>query len=410
MTLAGRRIILGVSGGIAAYKAVYLLRQLTQAGADVKVVVTPNASRFVGDQTWFALSGHPVLDTLWFREDSPSPHTDLAKWAELIVVAPTTAATLARLAYGLAEDALSTTVLASAAPLVLAPAMHTEMWENHATQRSLHLLSDSGAEVVGPNTGSLSGGDEGVGRMAEPEEIFQVIESMLRPSRLSGKEILITAGGTREPLDPVRYIGNRSSGKMGHALAEEARRQGGKVTLVTTSSIPSGRGINRVQVETAEQMEEAVNGVAAEIAVMAAAVADFRPQQTYLVKMSRAEGILEVPLEPTPDLLAGVAARDRKPYLVGFAAESGSLDRARAKVANKGVDLLVANDISQPGVGFGTDTNQVTLMWPDGREESWPLLSKGELAVRLWGLIETELESVVVPESYRSDLSKRIAS
>lgn len=386
--LAGRRVVLGVSGGVAAYKAAYLTRRLVERGADVRVVLTDAAKAFVGAQTFAAITGHPVVDRLFAVEGSVSPHTELGRWADLVLVAPATAATLSRLAHGLSEDALTATVLASRAPLVVAPAMHTEMWEHPATRRNVARLEADGVVVVGPVDGELAGGDIGPGRLAEPEEILTVIEGILGAGSLSGVSILVTAGGTREPIDPVRYVGNRSSGKMGHAIAEEARRRGARVTLVTASDLPSSPGIERIDVETAAEMERAVASVQPDVAVMAAAVADFRPAASAADKLSRTDGPPELVLEPTPDILAGVVAREPRPLVVGFAAETGGLERAVRKAATKGVDLLVANDVTEEGAGFAVDTNRVTLIWPDGRQEPWPLMPKPAVASRLLDVIE----------------------
>jgi phosphopantothenoylcysteine decarboxylase / phosphopantothenate---cysteine ligase len=313
--LAGRRIVLGVSGGVAAYKSAVLTRLLLSEGAEVRAVMTKSATDFVGSATLAALSGHPVVTTLIGHEGSVSPHTDLGRWAELVVVAPATTATLSRLAHGLSEDALSATVIATRAPVVVAPAMHSEMWEHPATQRSMELLSSDGVTVVGPVSGALAGGDEGPGRMAEPEDILSAIVDRLSSGPLSGVSVLVTAGGTREAIDPVRYIGNRSSGKMGHAIAEQALRRGARVILVTTSSIGCSAGIERIQVESAQQMADAVAGIEPDVAIMAAAVADFRPATSHGGKLSRTDGPPEIVLEPTPDILASVAGRSRRPYL-----------------------------------------------------------------------------------------------
>jgi phosphopantothenoylcysteine decarboxylase/phosphopantothenate--cysteine ligase len=388
--LEGRRIVVGVSGGVAAYKAAYLVRRLLEEGAEVRAVMTEPATEFLGEATLAAITGHPVVTRLVGHPGSVSPHTDLARWADLVVVAPATAATLARLAHGISEDALAATVLASRAPLLVAPAMHTEMWEHPATERNMSLLEADGVAVVGPERGSLAGGDEGVGRMAEPEEILAVVKATLAGA-LAGLGVLVTAGGTREAIDPVRYIGNRSSGKMGHAIADEAARRGAQVTLVTSSALPSAAAIERIQVESAQEMADAVEKIDPDVAVMAAAVADFRPATTHDSKLSRSDGPPEIVLEPTPDILAGMAARARRPYLVGFAAETGSLDRTVDKARRKGVDLLVANDVAEPGAGFAVDTNHVHIVRPDGRIESWPLLPKTEVAARLWDLMAAEL-------------------
>jgi phosphopantothenoylcysteine decarboxylase/phosphopantothenate--cysteine ligase len=389
MPLAGRRIVLGVSGGIAAYKAAFLARRLIESGCEVRVVMTDAATEFIGEATMAGLTGHPVLTRLTGHPGSVSPHTDLARWADLIIVAPATAATLARFAHGISQDALGATLLAGRAPVLVAPAMHTEMWEHPATRRAVALLLADGVRLVGPQEGALAGGDVGLGRMVEPEDIVAAAGEILS-GPLEGVRVLVTAGGTREPIDPVRYLGNRSSGKMGHAIADEAARRGATVTLVTASSLPVAPGVERLQVETALEMEKATAGVEADVAVMAAAVADFRPVVAAERKLSREDGPPQVTLEPNPDILAGVAARSPRPFLVGFAAETGGLDRAVAKAARKGVDLLVANDVSEEGSGFSVDTNRVTIVRPDGATESWPQMAKVDVARRLWDLIAAE--------------------
>ena len=388
MPLAGRRVVLGVSGGIAAYKAAYLARRLLELGAEVRAVMTQAATEFLGEGTLAGLTGHPVVTRLVGHEGSVSPHTDLGRWADCVVVAPATTATLARIAHGLSEDALTATVMAAAVPLVVAPAMHTEMWEHPATRRTMALLADDGVVVVGPATGALAGGDQGPGRMADPDDIAAAV-SALFAGPLRGHTVLVTAGGTREAIDPVRYIGNRSSGKMGHAIADEASRRGADVVLVTASPLGSAPGVRRIEVESAREMADAVAGEAADVAVMAAAVADFRPAGPHRSKLSRSDGPPEIVLEPTPDILATVAARSPRPYLVGFAAETGSLDRAVDKARRKGTDLLVANDVARPDAGFAVDTNRVAIIRPDGSVDEWPLMSKKEVARRLWDVIES---------------------
>lgn len=390
MSLAGRRIVLGVSGGIAAFKAATLARRLVEAGAEVRVVMTTAARAFVGEATFAAITGRAPVTSLVGHPDSVSPHTELGRWADAVVVAPATAATISRIAHGLSEDALSATVIATRAPVAVAPAMHTEMWEHPATIRNMRLLADDGVTIVGPVEGALAAGDTGMGRMAEPEDVAAAVDALLG-GPLKGIRVLVTAGGTREPIDPVRYIGNRSSGKMGHAVADEAARRGAEVTLVTTSSLPSHPAVRRVEVETAEQMNDAVSEIEADVAVMAAAVADFRPAEPVTSKLSRSDGPPEIELAPTPDVLAGVAARDPRPCLVGFAAETGGLDRAVGKAREKGVDLLVANDVSAEGSGFGVDTNAVSLVRPDGAVEEWPLMAKRAVAARLWDVIGAEV-------------------
>jgi phosphopantothenoylcysteine decarboxylase/phosphopantothenate--cysteine ligase len=386
--LDGRRILLAVSGGVAAYKAAYLARRLVDAGAEVRTIMTRSAERFLGSQTLAAVTGHPVAREL-FDADSVSPHTEMARWAEAIVIAPATASTISRIANGLSEGLLSATVLAATCPVVIAPAMHTEMWEHPATQRNIATLHADGHTIVGPDSGALAGGDVGPGRLVEPEEIVAAVDAVLSPGDLAGWRVLVSAGGTREAIDPVRYIGNRSSGKMGNAIAEEAAARGAKVVLVTTAPAPVHGGIDVVSVESADEMAEAVwsriEGV--DVAVLAAAVADFKPATSADGKLRRADGPPEIVLTPTPDILAGVAERDPHPYLVGFAAETGPPEGAVEKARRKGVDLLVANDVTEAGSGFGTDTNRVSLIDPDGAVEAWEQLTKREVASRLWDRI-----------------------
>ncbi|HXV73049.1 MAG TPA: bifunctional phosphopantothenoylcysteine decarboxylase/phosphopantothenate--cysteine ligase CoaBC [Acidimicrobiia bacterium] len=379
--LGGRRVLLAVTGGVAAYKSAYLARRLVEADVDVRVILSESALEFVGPQTFAAITGNQPHTTL-FGDDSVSPHTELARWAELVVVAPATAATLARLATGMSVDLVSATLLATQSPVLLAPAMHTEMWEHPATRRNIQTLTADGYEFIGPEEGALAGGDSGVGRVSEPEDIMEAIERLLSPPA-DARRLLVTAGGTREPVDPVRYLGNRSSGKMGHAIANEAARRGLNVTLVTTSDLPVHPAVKSVRVETAQEMLEAVESVDTDIAVMAAAVADFRPVAPSETKLPRSEGLDSIQLAPNPDILASVVARKPAPIVVGFAAETGDVQRAVGKAKRKGVDLLVYNDVSEPGSGFGTDTNRVVLIDREGATDSWPVLSKGEVASRL---------------------------
>ena len=379
--LGGRRVLLAVTGGVAAYKSAYLARRLVEADADVRVILTGAAQEFVGPQTFAAITGSQPHTDL-FGDTSVSPHTELARWADLVVVAPATAATLAKLANGISDDLLSATLLASQAPTLLAPAMHTEMWEHPATRRNIETLLGDGYQLIGPETGELAGGDTGIGRVAEPDEIMEAIERLAVPPT-DGPRLLVTAGGTREPVDPVRYLGNRSSGKMGHAIANEGARRGMAVTLVTTASLPVAPTVKVVSVETAREMLAAVESIDTDIAIMAAAVADFRPAAPSDTKLARSDGLDSVDLVPNPDILASVVAREERPYVVGFAAETGDVARAIDKAARKEVDLLVYNDVSEPGSGFGTDTNRVTIVNRDGDTEPWPILSKGEVAARL---------------------------
>jgi len=382
------RVVLGVSGGIAAYKAVEICRRLVDAGVHVAPVLTHDATRFVGALTFSALASEPAQLSLW-DEASPIPHTKLGQRADLVVVAPATAHTLARYAVGLSDDLLMATLLATRAPVIVCPAMHTEMWEHPSVRENLATLERRGVEIVPPESGRLAGGDSGEGRLADPAVIVaRVLERLGQTARrdLAGRRVVVSAGGTREPLDPVRFITNRSSGKQGHAIAVAAARRGATVTLVTSSplALPSDTNITRVDVETAADMEQAVGAAAdgADVIVMSAAVADFRPKATAGTKLSKEEGIPEVVLEPTPDILAGLARR-RTPgqVIVGFAAETHDVvERGRRKLERKGVDLLVVNDVSAPGVGFDYDTNAVVILDADGNATEIPLTSKDAVA------------------------------
>jgi phosphopantothenoylcysteine decarboxylase/phosphopantothenate--cysteine ligase len=384
MPLEGRRVVLGVSGGIAAYKAVEVCRRLGDAGALVSPVLTPDALRFVGALTFSAVAAEPARTSLWDAPE-PSPHTTLGRRADLVVVAPATARVLAAYATGLSDDLLVATLLATRAPVVLCPAMHTEMWESPAVQANVGILRGRGVTIVDPGEGHLAGGDVGVGRLAEPDDIVATCAAVLgRTADLAGLRVVVTAGGTREPIDPVRYVGNRSSGKQGHALADEAAARGATVTLVTTTSRPVAAGIEVVRVETAEEMEQAVTSRSdtSDIVVMAAAVADFRPKAVADAKLKKADGVPDVILEPTPDILAGLGRRKRpEQTLVGFAAETGDVvGAAPAKHLRKGRDLIVANDVSAPGVGFEHDTNAVAILGPSGMRQDVPLSDKRAVA------------------------------
>lgn len=387
--LDGRRVLLAVTGGVAAYKAAYLARRLVESGADVRVALTESAHEFVGAQTFAAITGDRPPSGL-FGEESVSPHTELARWADLVVIAPATAATLARIANGLSTDLVSATVLAYTGTVLIAPAMHTEMWEHPATGRNVETLRTYGYHFIGPESGDLAGGDTGIGRVSEPEDILEAVERLLTPAGES-RRFLVTAGGTREPVDPVRYLGNRSSGKMGHAIANEAARAGLDVTLVTTSNLPVLPSVKVVSVETAQEMLDAVAGIETDVAVMAAAVADFRPADPSHTKLARSEGLHSIELEPNPDILASVVAREKAPYVVGFAAETGDIDRAIEKATTKNVDLLVYNDVSEPGSGFATDTNRVVVIDRDGKTDSWPVMSKQAVAAKLVERVMDEL-------------------
>jgi phosphopantothenoylcysteine decarboxylase / phosphopantothenate---cysteine ligase len=384
--LEGRRIVLGVSGGIAAYKAIDVCRHLVDRGAYVIPVLTRGASRFVGEATFSALASERAHTSL-FHDDDPIPHTRLGRSADAVVVAPATARLIGSYAAGISGDLLTATLLAvrQGSPVVVAPAMHTEMWEHPAVQDNLATLARRGVIIVPPEEGRLAGGDIGKGRLAAPQTIVEAVEGVLGAARdLTGLHVLVTAGGTREPIDPVRYVGNRSSGKQGHALAAEAAARGAKVTLISTVGLPVPPQADVVRVETAAEMEDAVHAAeaSADVVVMAAAVADFRPAQVAERKLKKQAGVPEITLEPTPDILAGLGTRKRPGQtIVGFAAETDEVrQNAAAKLAAKGIDLVVANDLTAPGAGFEHDTNHVVIMDADGTEREVPLADKRAIA------------------------------
>ena len=357
------RILLGVTGGIAAYKACTLVRLLVRAGHEVEPVLTAGAERFVARETFVALARRP---------ESQDPYPHLGHW-DLLVVAPLTANTLARMAHGLADDVLTEAVLAHAGPVLVAPAMNTRMWLHPATQANVATLRDRGVELIGPVEGELAEGEEGMGRMAEPEEIFARIEALLAPTEgpLRGKRVLISAGGTQEPLDSVRYLGNRSSGRMGVALAEEARARGADVTLLAANlAVPSPAGVDIVDTPTAADLErEALGRADSDVIVMAAAVADYRATAPSSTKRSKDGSAWVVELEPTADVLASLGAT-RRPgqVIVGFAADEAEagLERAREKRKAKSADLFVYNDVSRPDIGFDSLDNEVVVVSENG--------------------------------------------
>jgi phosphopantothenoylcysteine decarboxylase / phosphopantothenate---cysteine ligase len=383
--LRGRRVVLGVTGGIAAYKAVEVCRRLVDAGAHVIPVLTDDAQRFIGALTFSALASEPARTSLFAGPD-PIPHTRLGREADLMVIAPATAKIIGKYTHGISDDLLTATLLATAAPVLLAPAMHTEMWEQAAVQDNLTTLRSRGVHVVAPEEGRLAGGDVGTGRLADPERIVDAAADVLRAGGdLSGLRVLVTAGGTREPIDPVRFVGNRSSGKMGYAVAESAARRGATVTLVTTVAPPADTpSIDVDRVETAEDMARAVLSRFADsdVVVMAAAVADFRPKAVADEKLKKRDGVPEVVLEPTPDVLALLGERKQPgQLLVGFAAETERVEEhAAEKMASKHVDMMVANDVSAPDSGFEVDTNRAILLYSSGSREETALLDKRELA------------------------------
>ena len=371
MSLRGKHIVLCVSGGIAAYKAVELCRLLVDAGAHVAPVMTADAEHFIGKTTLSALASEPVHTTLW-DDANPIPHTRLAQRADLIVVAPATARVIGSYAAGISSDFLTATLIATRAPVLVCPAMHTEMWEHASVQENIATLRRRGVHILEPETGRLAGGDVGAGRLAEPQRIYSEVEQLLTPGDLHGTHVVITAGGTREPIDAVRVIANRSTGKQGYAIAIEAVARGAKVTLISTSDLPTPFGVNLVRVETAQQMMDAVNTEAksADVVVMAAAVADVRPVRAAMHKLKKdpLTGLIcdlgSIELEATPDILAGLGkSKPAGQVLVGFAAETENLvANAQSKLDRKGADLIVANDVSQAGVGFAHTPNAVTLV------------------------------------------------
>ena len=363
--LTGRRVVLGVSGGIAAYKAVEVCRRLVDAGAHVVPVMTKGAEHFLGRVTLSALASEPVQTAL-FDGPVPIPHTKLGQSADLIVVAPATARVISAYAHGLSTDLLTNTLLATRAPVVICPAMHSEMWEHPAVVDNIEILRRRGVHIVEPETGRLAGGDVGTGRLASPVDIVAAAVRVLGPADLAGARVVVSAGGTREPIDAVRVIANRSSGKQGYAIAAEAAARGASVTLVSTVELPPPPGVVVEHVESAAEMQEAVERLAddADVVVMAAAVADFRPKAPADGKLRKRDGVPDIILEPTPDILAGLGARKRAgQVLVGFAAETTDLvEHAHEKLVAKRLDFVVANDVSAPGVGFGHDTNAVTIL------------------------------------------------
>jgi phosphopantothenoylcysteine decarboxylase / phosphopantothenate---cysteine ligase len=386
MSVAGKRIVVGVSGGIAAYKAVELIRTLVEAGAHVVPVMTEDAHRFIGEVTLSALASEPVHKSLW-NDASPIPHTRLGQTADLIVVAPATARVLSAYATGSSEDLLTATLIATRAPVVMCPAMHTEMWEHPAVQDNISKLRSRGVTIVDPEDGRLAGGDIGRGRLASTEKIMDGIAAALDAEvrrDLTGVHVVVTAGGTREPIDAVRVIANRSSGKQGYALAAVALSRGARVTLVTTVDREAPSGANVLCVETAQQMHDTVLRVLpeADVLIMSAAVADFRPVVSHDRKIKKDIGVPEVVLEPTPDILKAVAShRQPRHVVVGFAAETDNVvENAREKVKKKSLDFIVANDVSAPGVGFAHDTNAVTLVFPQGDDISVGLGDKHTIA------------------------------
>ena len=409
-SLAGKRIVLGVSGGIAAYKAVEICRRLMDEGAHVIPVLTKGATRFVGRATFDALASERVQMSL-FDEDDPIPHTTLGQTADCVLVAPATARVIGAYAAGISSDLLTATLIATRAPVVVCPAMHTEMWEHPAVANNIATLVGRGVHIVGPESGRLAGGDEGAGRLSSPADIVAAVSRVLdvgeKRSDMAGLSVVVTAGGTREPIDPVRYIGNHSSGKQGYAFAEEAAGRGASVTIVTTVDRPGppgatvASGVTVVRVDTAEEMAAATADAAkeADVVIMAAAVADFRPVDPAGVKLKKRDGVPAIELEPTPDILASLgASKPEGQILIGFAAETCDVaDNAAAKLNGKGADYIVANDVTAENAGFAHDTNEVLVLASDGRAHSVGLRSKRQVA-------QAVLDLVVADRDGRADV------
>ncbi|TDJ23865.1 MAG: bifunctional phosphopantothenoylcysteine decarboxylase/phosphopantothenate--cysteine ligase CoaBC [Gammaproteobacteria bacterium] len=399
--LAGKRIVLGISGGIAAYKTPSLVRLMREAQAEVQVVMTPNAHRFVTATTLQAVAGNPVRDDLWDPQaEAAMGHIELARWAEVILIAPTTADTLSRLAQGRANDLLCSICLASHAPLLLAPAMNQVMWESAATRRNVKQLEDDGTRMLGPGTGDQACGEVGPGRMLEPEELLERLIDELASSGelkiekknvherkpLKGRKVIVTAGPTREAIDPVRYISNHSSGRQGFAVAAAAVAQGAEVVLISGPvSIPVPGGLRCISVDSAEQMHAAVNAElpGCDIFIGVAAVADYRPAHVADLKIKKEaqrDQKLELSLVENPDIIASVAASAHKPFVVGFAAETHNvLEHAKGKRVRKGLDVIVVNDVSLADIGFNSIDNAATVVWADG-ELTLPKQNKSSLA------------------------------
>jgi phosphopantothenoylcysteine decarboxylase/phosphopantothenate--cysteine ligase len=393
------RVLLGVTGGIAAYKSAEIVRRLRARGHEVRCALTRGATAFVTPLTLEVLSGHPVWqeEYLTASGSGEEAHITAAAWAQVLCVAPATSHTLARLALGLADDFLTTTALAFDGPLVVAPAMHSSMWAKPATQQHIETLRERGAWLAGPVEGPLASGEVGMGRMADPESIVAAVEGAAGAGPLAGRTVLVTAGPTYEPLDPVRFLGNRSSGRMGFSLAAEAARRGARVVLISGPvHLAAPPGVERIDVTTAREMEAAVRARAgdADLVIMTAAVADFRPVHPAPAKIKKERGLPRIELELNPDILGGLRAAAPRAVTVGFAAETEELERnARSKLERKGVDFLVANDVSRKDIAFDSLANEVTVFRRDGDPVFFPRRPKSELAGVLLDLFAVKLSA-----------------
>lgn len=395
-TLAGRRIVLGVTGGIAAYKAVELASRLKKAGAAVHVVMTHAATSFVTPLTFRTITDAPVVTTMWGEPRHHVEHIALAELAEIVLVAPATANFIAKAAAGIADDMLTTTVLATRAPLLLAPAMNTGMWENPVTQENVRRLTERGAQIIPPSVGQLACGAMGAGRLPEPAEIVAAVEEhFAKAQSLAGRRILVTAAGTEEALDPVRYLGNRSTGRMGYEVAAAAARRGAEVILVSgPTHLDTPAGVRRVNVRSARDMYAAVLAEYenADAVIKAAAVADYRPAETAEHKIKKTDGPLTLTLTRNPDILYELGQKKHGQILVGFAAETQNVETyAQEKLAKKNLDFIVANNVAEKDAGFGVLTNHVKIFFADGRAEDHPLMAKAALA----GVILDHLEEAL---------------
>jgi len=390
-------IVLGVTGGIAAYKTPELVRRLKDAGADVRVILTPNATRFVAPLSLATVSGHGVIIEQWGdREVGAVDHIELAQWAELLLIAPATANFIAKMAVGIADDALSTYAVAHRREIAVAPAMNWSMLQHATVVQNIDTLRKRGVDIIDPESGPLAEGEEGAGRLADIPVIVQRVQQLFRPKDFQGRSVLVTAGPTREPIDPVRFFSNRSSGKMGYAIAEAARRRGAAVTLVSgPTSLAAPFGVNLTRVTTASQMHDAVmqNLAGQQIVIKAAAVADYTPAATAAQKIKRDQGNeLTLTLQKSPDILASIAASSPRPFIVAFAAETESVEEnAREKLARKKADLIVANDVADPTIGFDSDQNEVLVISRDGKTTRIAKSPKIVIANRILDLVVEHL-------------------
>lgn len=391
--IQGKQIVVGITGGIAAYKTAELVRQFRKRDAAVDVIMTRHAQQFVTPLTFQTIAGRPVYTDLFGSYQPEIAHIDLADRADMLVIAPATANMIAKIAFGLADDLLSTVVLATTAPLLIAPAMNTKMWDNPVTQENLKKLRERGVAIVNPAKGELACGDEGTGRLAEIEDIVDKTLDILTPKDLKGERILITAGPTHEPIDPIRILTNRSSGKMGYALAKASLRRGADVLLVTgPTTIPSPDHIHTIHVTNAFEMDKAVSKHfrSCSIVIKAAAVSDYRPKKTFREKVKKTHKTLTLELERNPDILYKLGKNKGARFLVGFAAETNNLiSQAKAKLDRKNLDLIVVNHALQKDGGFGADSNEVTIIDFEGKVETLPRLEKGVLADKILDAIKT---------------------